>query len=572
MDFLLICPPVSNFGQAAPALSVLTAFLRSKGWKASQWDLGIEAFHHFYGDETLRRCRDVIVARDAEEELQSLAHRVVADIARAKETLRRPGVGADTNTMRWALHTIRDASVLLTAASGGGWELQDSKFDVPGALRSFEDLEQACADPERNPFLAFFEEHAATRLLRDRPRAVGISVTYFSQLIPAITLAALVRRHLPGTPVILGGAYLTATGNELGRIPTRTLLADAVVLHDGEVALDAWLGHVLSDAPAPSHPNLWVRDEDRYRRTSFGPSPQVDLDTLPIPMWIADGLDLDRYLVPQYPIALPLSRGCYWGRCVFCNISSQTSSSYRRRSVDRAIADIKAAMAETGSRWFDFPVDSFRPKHLRELALAILEEGLDIEWGAEVLLDRGFKDDLLADLARSGCRCLRFGMESACPDTLRSMNKPARPDTARKILGSCRAHGIRTAVMFIVGFPSETQGQLQDTYDFVVDNRDRIDFLTFHSYSLVLGSPMAEDPGKFGLYLKPGRAVFSPNLPFVNTNPGGMQEEHVADLVEPMRESLREHFPDLGELWTVGIGGWMTFANCCEAPRTTANA
>ena len=144
-------------------------------------------------------------------------------------------------------------------------------------------------------------------------------------------------------------------------------------------------------------------------------------------MWIADGLRLDDYLVPQYPIALPLSRGCYWGRCVFCNISSQTSSSYRRRSVANAIADIKAAMAETGSRWFDFPVDSFRPKHLRELALAIVQEGLSIEWGAEVLLDRGFNDEVLADLVRSGCRCLRFGMESACPQTLRAMNKSVQP-------------------------------------------------------------------------------------------------------------------------------------------------
>ncbi|HQB43122.1 MAG TPA: radical SAM protein, partial [Polyangiaceae bacterium] len=341
---------------------------------------------------------------------------------------------------------------------------------------------------------------------------------------------------------------------------------DAVVLHDGEHALDLWLRHVLMGDPEPSHPNVWLRDSNRYRRTSFGACPQVDLDSLPIPMWIADGLRLDDYLVPQYPIALPLSRGCYWGRCVFCNISSQTSSSYRRRSVANAIADIKAAMAETGSRWFDFPVDSFRPKHLRELALAIVQEGLSIEWGAEVLLDRGFNDEVLADLARSGCRCLRFGMESACPQTLRAMNKPVQPQTARRVLGSCRKHGIRTAVMFIVGFPSETQAQIQQTYDFVVDNRDRIDFLTFHTYSLVLGSPMAEDPGKYGLYLKPGRAIFSPNLPFVNTNPGGMQEDHVAQIVEPMRESLREFFPDLGELWTVGIGGWMTFANCCEAP------
>ncbi len=567
MDLLLICPPVSNFGQAAPALSVLTAYLRSRGWKSNQWDLGIETFHHFYDARMLARCRDLLVERDGEDELIELANRVVADIAEAKATLRRPGVGADPSRMRWALHTIGDASVVLTASSGGSWELQDSKFLVPGSMNSFEHLEQACSDPERNPFLAYFRDHAMARLLRDPPRTVGISITYLSQLIPGLSLARLIREGLPDVPIILGGAYLTATGYELPRVPATTLVADAVVLHDGELALDGWLRSVLTRENPPPLPNLFLRQGDGYRPAAIGSATQVDLDSLPVPMWTADGLELDQYLIPKYPIALPLSRGCHWGKCTFCNISSQTSSSYRRRSVDRAIADIKATMQETGSNWFDFPVDSFRPRDLWELARAILDEGLHIEWGAEVLLDGGFRDEVIADLARSGCRCLRFGMESACPETLRAMNKATRPKMARRILGSCRAHGIRTAVMFIVGFPTETQGNLRETYDFVVDNRDRIDFLTFHGYSLVMGSPIAGDPGKFGLYLKPGRAVFSPNLPFVNTNPGGTQEEHLSRIIDPMRESLREYYPDLGELWTVGIGGWMTFANCCESPR-----
>lgn len=565
MDFLLISPPVSNFGQAAPALSVLTAFLRSRGWSAHQWDLGIEAFHHFHDTSHLERCREHVREAGADDETLALADRVVADIAAAKDALRQPGIGKDVERMRWALHTIGDAGLLLSAASGGNWEHGDSSFDVPGAMSSFEHLEMACEDENRNPFVAYFESHAVPRLRRDHPRAIGISIAYLSQLIPALTLVRCIRKHLPDTPIILGGAYLTATDYEMGRVPASTLRADAVALYDGELALDAWLTSVLrDDGPSPSLSNLYVRDGARYRPTAEGPAPRIDLDDLPVPMWTSDGLDLGRYLVPKYPIALPLSRGCYWGRCVFCNISSQTASRYRKRSVDKAVQDIRAAVRETGSNWFDFPVDSFKPRDLHALALALVDEGIEIEWGAEVLLDPGFKDDVLADLARSGCRCLRFGLESASPTTLRAMNKAAKPEVARRILGSCRANGIRTAVMLIVGFPSETRGELERTYDFVVDNRDRIDFLTFHGYSLVVGSPMAEDPGKFGLYLKSGRSVFSPNLPFVNTNPGGMQEDHIGDFVDPMRESLRDYYPDIGELWTVGIGGWMTFAACCE--------
>ena len=564
MDVLIVSPPVSNFGQAAAAPSVLTAFLRSRGWDAGQWDLGIDTFHLLYCAAHLSGCRDRVAGLGADDDLLALADRVVANTDLAKETLRRPGVGADRDAMRRALHTIDEASMLLTASSGGSFEISDSKFMIPGAFASFDALAEACADPDRNPFVSLFEEHVVPRLLRDRPRAVGISISYFSQLVAAITLANVVRRCLPGIPIVMGGAYLTATSEEIGRVPCAVLQADAVVLHDGELVLDAWLHHVLGGGALPEHPGLFVQDGNRYRRTGAGRCEPVDLDVLPIPMWIADGLDLDRYLTPRYPVALPLSRGCYWGRCVFCNISSQATSNYRRRAVEKAVEDIRAVVQETGCRWFDFPVDSFRPKHLRELALALQGEGLSIEWGAEVLLDSGFRDDVIADLARSGCRCLRFGMESGSLSTLRSMNKSVRPEVAARILASCHLHGIRTAVMLIVGFPLETQGQLQETYDFVESHRGNIDFLTFHRYSLVLGSPMAKDPGAYGLYLKPGKAVFSPNLPFVNTNPGGMQEDDVEDVVDAMRESLREHFPDIGELWTVGIGGWLTFAHCCE--------
>ena len=232
---------------------------------------------------------------------------------------------------------------------------------------------------------------------------MGISISYLSQLIPALSLVRCVRKHLPGTAIILGGAYLTATDYEIARVPVSTLQADAVALYDGELVLDAWLASILRDGPKPSLSNLYVRDGEKYRPTTTGPSPRIDLDDLPTPMWTADGLALGSYLVPKYPIALPLSRGCYWGRCVFCNISSQTASRYRKRSVEKAVEDIRAAVLETGSNWFDFPVDSFKPKDLHALSRALLDAGVEIEWGAEVLLDPGVQ-------RRCACRSRSRGL------------------------------------------------------------------------------------------------------------------------------------------------------------------
>jgi radical SAM superfamily enzyme YgiQ (UPF0313 family) len=162
---------------------------------------------------------------------------------------------------------------------------------------------------------------------------------------------------------------------------------------------------------------------------------------------------------------------------------------------------------------------------------------------------------------------LRFGLESASTATLQAMRKASRPNSAARVLAACRQHGIRTGVMVIAGFPSETQAGLGETYDFLVDHRDQIDFVGIHPYSLVPGSVMARDPGSFGLYLRPRTAVFTTSLPFANANPIGMQNEDLPRVIAAMKEGLREHCPDLGELWTAAIGGWMTFAASCGGQR-----
>lgn len=581
MDILLISTPVANFGQCSSGLSVLTAYLRARGFEASQWDLAIEAFHHFHSPgylttrlEVLERTGvdDVPEPKDLnghlpeEQDIRVVARRVVAEIDAAKAALRRPGVERDHPTMRWAFQTIADAGVVITAAAQGRYEHDFRHFGVDGAFRSYEALEAAISDPASNPYLEFMEQVALPRILRERPRAVGISMTFFSQVVPGFTLARLLRQHAPEIKLVMGGAYLTAVEDQVSTLPVNLVPVDAIILHDGEEPLERWLKLVLEgQGQAEEIPNSYLPSAATGRFTQAGERNIVhtELDLLPVPMWTLDGLDLSRYLVPRYPIPLPLSRGCYWGRCSFCNISCQTQASYRTRPVEMAIADIKAAIAQTGSNWFDFPVDSFRPKELHALAKAIVAEGLDIEWGAEVLLDPGFKDHVIADLAASGCRCLRFGLESANAETLAAMNKPTRPGEARRILKTCKDNGIQTAVMLIAGFPNETQARLWETYDYLEQNVDRIDFLTIHSYSLVPGSPMAQDPGKFGLYLLPQKAVLWTSLPFVNTNPVGMKNEDLPRVVQAMREGLKAVYPDLGEMWTVAIGGWMTFPACC---------
>jgi hypothetical protein len=570
VDLLLVSPPVANFGQCSSGISVLNAYLRARGYDVHAWDLAIDAFHAFHSEAHLATLLDGV----ADEELVALAHKTASEIGEAKQALRTPGIELDHDRMRSAFRTIGDAGKVLTAAGRGKYTHDFRNFSVPKAFASWGAMGLVVDDRELNPYLAFFEQHAIPRLRRDAPKVLGISITYFSQVLPAITLARLVRRAFPEMKIFVGGAYLTSVDHEIEHIPASVLPADAIVLHDGEIPLERLLAWAirgegtLADVPGCHAPAA----NGRFAITSSDAVPQIDLASLPIPMWTSAGLDLSAYLVPKYPIPLPLSRGCYWGRCVYCNISSQSSASYRVRPVEMAVADIKAAMKETGSNWFDFPVDSFRPRELLELCRALKRDGVEIEWGAEVILDRNFRDDILKEIAEGGCRCLRFGLESASAETLKEMNKPIRPAEALQIFRSCKKYGIQTAAMLIAGFPSEPQARLHETFDFLVEAADSIDFVTIHQFSVVPGSVMAQRPGDFGLHLLPVEGILRSNLPFASSNPVGMRNSDLPRVIDTMLEGLQEYYPDLGELWKVAIGGWMTFPACCarRAPSTTS--
>ncbi len=570
VDLLLVSPPVANFGQCSSGISVLNAYLRARGFDVHAWDLAIEAFHAFHSREHLEHLLDGV----ADDELLALARATAAEIDDAKKALRVPGIELDHDRMRAAFRTIGDAGKVLTAKGRGSYTHDFRNFSAPKAFASWGAMGLVVDDPEVNPYLELFERHALPRIARDMPKVLGVSITYFSQVLPAITLVRMARRAFPDLKILVGGAYLTSVEHEIGRIPAAVVPADAIVLHDGEIPLERLLGWIvrgegrLEDVPGCYAPGA----NDRFSLVSDTPVPQIDLEQLPVPMWTSAGLDLSQYLVPKYAIPLPLSRGCYWGRCVYCNISSQTSASYRVRPVEMAVADVKAAIAETGSNWFDFPVDSFRPRELLDLVRALEREGVEIEWGAEVILDRNFRDELIEQLADGGCRTLRFGLESASAETLKEMNKPIRPAEALQIFRSCKKHGIQTAAMLIAGFPTEPQARLQETFDFLVEASDAIDFVTVHQFSVVPGSVMAERPGDFGLHLLPVEGILRSNLPFASSNPVGMRNSDLPRVIDSMLEGLRDYYPDLGELWKVAIGGWMTFPAACARrdPPTTS--
>ncbi len=181
-----------------------------------------------------------------------------------------------------------------------------------------------------------------------------------------------------------------------------------------------------------------------------------------------------------------------------------------------------------------------------------------------MLLDRHLSNDRIALLSQSGCCGLRFGLESGCPKTLKTMKKPVDLKHASRIFQACRQHGIKVGAMVIVGFPTETQAELTQTVDFLRKHSAEIDYVALHPFSLVPGSPLASQPEIAGIYRLPRQGVLTPNLPYDHTNPVAMRPKDLPKVAETIQDVLSDSFPQSGRLWTCGIGGWLTFAASCN--------
>jgi anaerobic magnesium-protoporphyrin IX monomethyl ester cyclase len=96
---------------------------------------------------------------------------------------------------------------------------------------------------------------------------------------------------------------------------------------------------------------------------------------------------------------------------------------------------------------------------------------------------------LIERMARAGCALLRFGVEAASPEVLRTLRKTAREDwaeLAQEVFDRCHAAGMATTALVLLGNPEETREQAEATV--ALARRLRPDMVQFHYFTPYPGS------------------------------------------------------------------------------------
>jgi radical SAM superfamily enzyme YgiQ (UPF0313 family) len=398
------------------------------------------------------------------------------------------------------------------------------------------ELIEAAQDTQVNVYRDVFEHLVRPAIEAEKPDVIGISIVLQQQLFSTITFCALIKQQFPNIHLTVGGNTVTRLRDVLPNKPDLFALFDSAVVYEGETAFLQLVEAVGAGRDLSGVPNLIYRD-----RSGIHTSPLTyaeDMAALPPPDF--DGLPLEKYFVPDRVLPYLATRGCYWGRCEFCDHGEGYAAGYRTKKLDQIVEEIRGLKTKYGARHFHFTDESYPPALFRKLTRRLVETNLDILWTTHMRFEKSLLEGpVWRDAAASGCRYLHFGFESGNERVLKLMDKATTGDVIRRSLELSAGVGIWNHVMGFFGFPGETREEALSSIRFLEDNKDFVHSIGFGTFDLSRHTPVAKNPEKFGVtpYVNP---EWDLALDYYFTVKDGLSVEEAERVFE---EFERNHYP-----------------------------
>ena len=356
------------------------------------------------------------------------------------------------------------------------WNLRDERYPLKAVLKRV-----SAPSP-------FYEEFYARHV---RPAAAGAALAGFSvlaidQLLPALYFSARLRAEYPGMKTCLGGPWVSASWDALPSWPELFDHADYLIGFAGEIPLEQLLRHMKGELPLAAVSALARRRGGKVLRSAVKPGPP--LEELPAP--VLDGFDLDAYRVRCLPYQT--TRGCEWGRCVFC-YHVFPGNAPASKSPAKILRELKDLSRRHKVKDFYF-ADLATPVELLESLAAGLGR-LKVSWSALARANPKFTPALAGKLRRAGCDWLFFGLETADAKSLRALKKGISLETLDANIRACGAAGVNVG-LFILNYPGQPAGEFKDTLLYGLKRADHLAELAVARFEM--GRWMKGRPGLGG--------------------------------------------------------------------------
>lgn len=503
------------------ALPTLTAYLRKHGVDVIQRDLNLEVFDEILTADYLRgalaklrkihapsrasgkrtanhadaRLRNKAVTPRAEQLHWALQRgpQIVNQVEKAKEVVRSTAFYDGPIGLR-GFQTVAEALELASLPYYPA-SLHLQSYEAAGNVDSSTELLDLVQDRQTNMFLEIFENGIIPDIARQQPDVVGISIPSMPQMLAGMTLAYQIKQAGLGCHVTVGGPHVSMLREEIVQVPALFELIDSAVVFDGEEPLLRLVETVCADGDLAQVPNLIYQKGDKIHITERKTPDKIT--DLPLPDF--DGLPLGRYLAPEPALPLLTARGCYFGKCAFCNVGYGEPETFSQLRAQSLAEQMNTLAEKYGVKHIFFSDEAITPRNLRDLAPILTGQGSPLHWGGCVRFEKYISKEILENAYEGGCRMILFGLESASDAIMDQMVKGTQLPHVDRILSESAQAGIWNHTFFFFGFPGETIEDAQETVNFLYRHKHDVHSAAMGTFLMERYSPAHRFPQSFGV-------------------------------------------------------------------------
>jgi radical SAM family protein len=517
MKVMLIFPP--DWFPSEPYLSLpsLTSVLRNAGHTVIQKDVNLEMWDWYFSEDFLKkvlrkvpqqldRLRKLANKRDLTD-YEMDVQLALCDVTRQRidelikkaekaKSIVRGEVFYDIDQLEWAIQVFREVTQTISLVYAPARIcMPPMETDLSYKVFASNEVIEAVNDEQVNVYRDVFDHIVRPVLEAEKPDVVGISIVLQQQIFSTMTFCALIKQQFPHIHVTIGGNTVTRLRDVLPQSPLFQFF-DSAVVYEGETAFLQLVEAVGAKRELSIVPNTIYKDGNGVHESAL--SYAEDMAELPPPDF--DGLPLEKYFVPTRILPYLATRGCYWGRCEFCDHGEGYTAGYRSKKIQDVLADIRYLKDKYGCCHFHFTDESYPPALFRKLARGLVEEKMDIFWTTHMRFEKSLIEEAVwEDAKQSGCRYLHFGYESGVERVLQLMDKATTTEIMTKHLKLTAEAGIWNHCMGFFGFPGETREEAWQSVEFLEQNKNYVHSLGFGTFDLGRHNPVAKHPERWGV-------------------------------------------------------------------------
>lgn len=359
--------------------------------------------------------------------------------------------------------------------------------------QSYKDIKSETENKDINPFLEYFEG-VIDSIIDEDTEFVGISASFDRQIMPALTLAKILKQKTKAH-ISLGGNVFCRIEETLKQNPDLfDIFADSIMVGDGEKNIIKLVKAVNNKEKLDDISGIIYKKDKELIYNPFDYIKNMQ-EIKPISL---SGYNLKDYFIPEVVLPIQISKGCYWGKCTFCDYF-HGKPKFFTKTVSQTVKEMAEYKEKYGITNFEFVDEAISPHFYDKFSDKLLEQNLKIHFHSMARLEKEFTLDLLKKMHKAGLSIISWGYESASKRIMKLINKGIDLDLREEIIKNSAKTGIWNFGYIMLGFPSETKEEAKQTIAFIENNQDIIDNFTCSVFKLRKHSQIAQNPEKYNL-------------------------------------------------------------------------